>query len=146
MNISYFNRRRYHLKQYAAAEQGITLLEVLVSLALSLVLVGGLLNLLVLGINNVSRGGGRTAACIYAASLLEEMKSQPDLLAGVLVPGQVKVSDMPFLQLPPAGVEAEIEFKALEESRGFYVVTVKVLTGGGGKQWEEYLIGVVPAP
>ncbi|HBQ26859.1 MAG TPA: hypothetical protein DD791_10740 [Syntrophomonas sp.] len=127
-------------------EDGISLLEVVVSLALTLVLVGGLLNLLMLGVNNVSRGGGRTATCIYASSLLEEMKARPELLAGVVDLGTVRADSLPFLQSHPPGAEAMIEFKPLEGAQRLCVVNVKVLTTGGNHQWEECLVGVVPVP
>lgn len=127
-------------------EGGITLLEVVVSLALTVVLMGGLLNLLLLGINNVSRGGERTAACIYASSLLEEMKARPELLAGVVESGQVKADSLPFLQSHPSEFEAKIEFKSLEGAQRLYVVNLKVLTTGGDGQWEECLVGIVPVP
>lgn len=134
------------MRQLLYAEDGLILLEVVVSLALTLVLIGGLLNLLLLGINNVSRGGGRTAACIYASSLLEEMKARPELLAGIVELGQVRADSLPFLQSHPPGVEAEIHFKPLEGTQRLYVVNVKVLTTGGSSQWEECLVGVVPSP
>ncbi len=141
-----FNRWNHRLRQSVYAEDGLTLLEVIVSLALTLVLIGGLLNLLLLGINNVSQGGGRTAACIYASSLLEEMKARPELLAGVVGPGQISADSMPFLQCPPPGVSAQIEVKPLVGAQHLYIVNVKVLTTGGNHQWEECLTGVVPVP
>ncbi len=144
-NGSFYWRNR-RLRQSVYAEDGLTLLEVIVSLALTLVLIGGLLNLLLLGINNVSQGGGRTAACIYASSLLEEMKARPELLAGVVGPGQISADSMPFLQCPPPGIEAQIEYKPLAGTQHLYIVNVKVLTTGGNHQWEECLTGVVPVP
>jgi hypothetical protein len=143
MKVSLLNWQGCRLRN---TENGISLLEVVVSLALTLVLVGGLVNLLMLGVNNVSRGGGRTAACIYASSLLEEMKARPEILTGVVESGQVKADSLPFLQSHPPGVEAEIEFKPLEGTQRLYVVNVKVLMTGGNNQWEEGLVGVVPAP
>lgn len=142
MKVSRLNGQGCRLRK----EDGISLLEVVVSLALTMVLVGGLLNLLMLGVNNVSRGGGRTAACIYASSLLEEMKARPEVLAGVVDSGQVRADSLPFLQSHPPGVEAEIEFKPLEEAERLYVVNVKVLVTGGKSQWEECLVGVIPVP
>lgn len=127
-------------------EEGSTLLEVVVCLALTLLLIGGLLNLLLLGVNNVSWSGGRTTTCIYASSLLEEMKAYPEMLAGGIESGQIRADSLPFVQSHPPGVEAKIEFKPLEGTGRFYVVNVKVLTTGGNGQWEEGLVGVVPAP
>lgn len=141
-----FNRWNHCLRQSVYAEDGLTLLEVIVSLALTLILMGGLLNLMLLGINNVSQGGGRTAACIYASSLLEEMKARPELLAGVVGVGQISADSMPFLQCPPAGIEAQIEYKLLAGTQHLYIVNVKVLTTGGNHQWEESMVGVVPVP
>lgn len=94
----------------------------------------------------MSRGGGRTAACIYASSLLEEMKARPELLAGVVDLGQIRADSLPFLQSHPSGVEAMIEFKPMEGAERLYVVNVKVLMTGGNNQWEEGLVGVVLAP
>ena len=141
-----FNRWNHRLRQSVYAEDGLTLLEVIVSLALTLILMGGLLNLMLLGINNVSQGGGRTAACIYASSLLEEMKARPELLAGMAGAGQISASSMPFLQCPPPGIEAQIEYKPLVGTQRLYIVNVKVLTTGGNNQWEESLTGVVAVP
>jgi|CZCA01.1.fsa_nt_gi prepilin-type N-terminal cleavage/methylation domain-containing protein len=145
MNVSLFNRQR-RLRQLIYMEDGFTLLEVVVSLGLILILITGLLNLLLLGIKNVSLGGGRTAACIYAVSLLEEMKARPEILAGVVESGQVRADSMPFLQSHPPGIEAAINLKPLEGAQQLYVVNLKVLTTGGENQWEECLVGVVPAP
>ncbi len=146
MNVLLFNWRDHRLRESVCAEGGLALLEVVVSLALTLILIGGLLNLLLLGVNNVSRGGGRTTACIYASSLLEAMKAHPELLAGVVGAEQVNADSIPFLQPPPPGVEAEIIFKPLEGAQHLYVVNVKILTTRGSSQWEECLVGVVPAP
>jgi len=136
----------YQLRQNVYKEAGFTLVEVVVSLALTLVLITGLLNLLLLGVNSVSQGKGRTAACVYAVSLLEEMKSRPELLAGVALPGPVKADSMPFIQSHPPGVEAEIDFKPLAGTQQLYVVNLKVLTTGGSRQWEECLVGIVRVP
>jgi len=145
MNRS-FNRRDSRLRQSAYTEGGLVLLEVVVSLALTLVLIGGLLNLLLLGINNVSRGGGRTAACIYASSLLEEMKACPEMLTGLVESGQARADSLSFLTSPPPGLEAEITIKPLVGAQRLYVVKVEVLTTGGSSQWEEFLVGVASVP
>ena len=136
----------YQLRHNVYKEAGFTLVEVVVSLALTLVLITGLLNLLLLGANSVSQGKGRTAACVYAVSLLEEMKARPELLAGVALAGPVKADSMPFIQSHPPGVEAEIDFKPLEGAQQLYVVNLKVLTTGGSRQWEECLVGIVRVP
>jgi hypothetical protein len=146
MKASSFNWRNCRSRQSIFTEDGFTLLEVVVSLAITLVLIGGLLSLLILGTSNVSQGGGRTAACIYASSLLEEMKARPELWVGAAGAGTVRADSLPFSQSPPAGVEAEIDFKPLEGTRGLYIVNVKVLTTGGNIQWEECLVGIVAGP
>ncbi len=146
MRVLFLNWRGQQLRQVVDGKAGLTLVEVVVSLALTLVLIGGLLNLLLLGVNSVSQGKGRTAACVYAVSLLEEMKSRPELLAGVALPGPVKADSMPFIQSHPPGVEAEIDFKLLEGAQQLYVVNLKVLTTGGSRQWEECLVGIVRVP
>lgn len=146
MNTSIYARFGGKLLQKNGKQAGVTLLEVLVSLVITFLLIGGLFNLLLLGINNVSRGGERTAACIYASSLLEEMKARPEILAGVVDSGQIGPESMGFLQPHPPGFEAEINFKALEGTDRLYIVNLKVLTTGGNSGWEESLAGVVQAP
>lgn len=146
MKASSSNWENCRSRHFISMEDGFTLLEVIVSMAVTLVLIGGLLNLLMLGTSNVSQGGGRTTACIYASSLLEEMKARPELWAEVAGAGTVRADSLAFLQSHPAGVEAEISLKPLEGVRGLYIVNIKVLTTGGNIQWEECLVGVVPAP
>lgn len=146
MGVCFLKWRGRRLRWHERAQTGFALLEVIVSLAVTLVLIGGLLNLLLLGINNVAQGGGRTAACIYASSLLEEMKACPELLAGVTGAGPISADSIPFSQDPPPGVSARIERKPLGGAPGLYIVNVKVLTTGGAYKWEECLVGVVPAP
>ncbi len=136
----------WKLRQNICKNEGVTLLEVLVSLVVSLVLIGGAFNLFLFGVNNISRGGGKTTACLYASSLLEEMKARPEILAGVVESGWVQADSMPFLQSHPPGVEAEIDFKPLEGAEQLYIVNLKVLTTGGSREWEEYLVGVIQAP
>lgn len=142
MNIS-FNTRA---NRWAYTEGGFILLEALLSLALALLLLGGVLSLLLLGMNDVSRGGERTAACIYAGSLLEEMKSRPEMLTGLLGAGQASADSLPFLTSPPPGLEAEISIKPLAGAQRLYVVKVEVLTVGRSAQWQEFLVGVVSIP
>ncbi|MDD3853321.1 MAG: type IV pilus modification PilV family protein [Syntrophomonadaceae bacterium] len=146
MITSLYARTGSKLLRKNGTQAGVTLLEVLVSLVITLVLIGGAFNLFLFGVNNVSRGEGKTAACIYASSLLEEMKSRPQILSGVVDSGWVQADSMPFIQTHPSGVEAEINLKPLEGVDQLYIVNLKVLTTGGSHEWEEFMVGVVRVP
>lgn len=146
MEFSLFHTYNSRLKQAIFVENGATLLEVVITLAATLIFIGGLLTLLTIGINNVSQGKERTVASIYATSLLEEMKARPELCMEAVGRGEVSTDNLSFIQSPPIGFRAEIDFKSLEGTSSLYLVNVKVSTTGGKIPWEICLVGIVPVP
>ena len=128
------------------AEAGVSLLEVVVALVLTLLLVESLLQLMLTGINGIGRSGQITTACTYVESLLEEMKVHPEILNGLPEQTTVDAADLPFSVPAPAGVEVYISLAPLDGGSALCQVRLKVLSTRGSRQWEEILIGLVPTP
>ncbi len=127
-------------------EAGVSLLEVMVSLVLTLLLVESLLPLLLTAVNGIEMAGERTTACTYADSLLEEMKACPQLLNGINNNAWVRTEDLAFSVPVPAGIEAYIILAPLPGLSSICQVRLKVLSTRGSRSWEENLLGLVPAP
>ncbi len=128
------------------SEAGVSLLEVMVAMVLTLLLIESLLQLMLVGMNGIALAGQRTTACAYADSLLEEMKARPEMLNGLSEHAIVRAVDLPFSVPIPPGVETYIRLAPLDGLSTLYEVQLKVISTRGSRQWEENLIGLVPAP
>jgi len=138
--------KKCHEQAICHNNTGSALLEVILSLFLSLLLIEILLQLTLMGITNIVNAGQRTIACTYADSLLEEMKARPDLLQGVSLNTSVPASDLAFFVSVPANMQAEIQLLPLEGTEILCQVHVKVVSTEESSIWEEKLIGLIPSP
>lgn len=140
------NDNKCHRREFYRNCTGGAMLEVILAMILSLLLIESVLQLTLVGINNIVNAGQGTTACTCADSLLEEMKARPDLLQGVSLNTAVPASDLDFFVPVPADMQAEIQLLPLERTDALCQVRVKVVSSKGSSSWEEKLISVIPSP
>jgi len=146
MSDIWFRMTKHDRNKICRNNTGGAMLEVIIALVLSLLLIESLLQLTLVGINNIVNAGQRTTACTYADSLLEEMKARPELLSGVLINTTFPASDLDFSVPEPPNIKAYIQLLPLDEVDTLCDVNVKVVSTKGSKSLEENLISLIPKP
>ena len=122
---------------------GFILIEVLVSLLLVFLISGLVLNVITVGATSLGSSGHQTLACAYGASLLEEMKADPERY---IIPGETcsfKSDAAAFAVSKPEGLAAELEVMPMACCPEIYRVTICITNEQGDRPWEEWLLGFV---
>lgn len=127
-------------------DAGGAMVEVLVAFVLTLLLMESLLQLLLMGMNGIVLAGGKTTACTYAESLLEEMKVRPELLNGLEENETVPAAELAFSITAPEGNEAYLRLITIDSMPTLCQVKLQVYCKKGSRQWQENLVGVVLKP
>lgn len=121
----------------AEPEQGTTLLEVLVALAMLAVLTTTVLAIFSPTALWISKARNETTAANYAAALLEDLRDKRSLLQAVndIAPEDLGLAQ-PYKPALPAGINARIDMEVMAGYGGLYKVEVSVNWSEGSEQRE----------
>jgi len=122
-------------------KSGYTLIEVVVSLLVICLLSQLVLNVMMVGTAGVKASENQTLACAYGASLLEEMKANPEHYIVFGEECYFDSSETTFLAAKPEGVTAEVEVRPTPSFPEIYRVFISIRGESEGRSWEECLLG-----
>ncbi|MGE5416846.1 MAG: type IV pilus modification PilV family protein [Acidobacteriota bacterium] len=120
-------------------QRGMTLVEVLASLVIITVVFTSVLSVFMSGMAWISGAARKTEAVNYAALVLEELKSHPELVRPGLKDVHALSSDLPI----PDGIGGTCDCQEYASDLGLYSVKVCVYWSSSGHQQTEQLVTLV---
>lgn len=126
------------------SQVGLSLVEVLVSLSITLLLGGVILNVFSAGLENASAARARAAADIYAASILEACQARPTGWDWNSVTGVGLAPEQLGLSVPaPQGFTAQVRVESYGCNGQVYRVDTTIYWTEEGRPCQETLTGLV---